>query len=567
MAHRKKIELFVEVDNERDFHSILKKNADKLICAEIYCEFSGPCTALDRLFTTIKLDWSDGTLILLKVLADAIEEFERFRNHSEPVYVFIHQNKITKLFRGVDAIKFGQVAKKELYYYKRHLAGVTEERRTYNLDEATPEEEEWHAMVRADLDREVATLEKERSFQRSLRKRRRAELMVPHLQHLNFVLFWPHAKHAHFDLYERWDMNNIIMVGREELQLDEYKAKDILYAGDAPINEASLHALLGGSALAICFRFLGSGTNFATLVRRILYEDIPPLDPAKPMSDQPIQKTAFDQYKSYSPTREEIWRQRREEKMRKKEEALEKRARRLSEMQRLARQAIEDEREARRFEKEQRKLDLLKSGNLAALEELKQQPDDEEVDITVPEALSDEDEESEDEAVEDENEYFPPAGLLVPGLYAPPNDVAKANGLAILFPNLVCECVEPEPEFLPPHVLVLLEIGKRYKAIAALTPHKASIIHMGIFKGTGPSDAEHIAYSVAQYDSLTHDDTVPILLAFMVSIKSDLPLLELMAWAPAHVSRDACAGERECARLFPVHYAHPREFEDFDDTA
>ncbi|KAI8419813.1 hypothetical protein MSG28_008454, partial [Choristoneura fumiferana] len=132
------------------------------------------------------------------------------------------------------------------------------------------------------------------------------------------------------------------MVGREELQLDEYKAKDILYAGDAPINEASLHALLGGSALAICFRFL---------------------DPAKPMSDQPIQKTAFDQYKSYSPTREEIWRQRREEKMRKKEEALEKRARRLSEMQRLARQAIEDEREARRFEKEQRKLDLLKSGS------------------------------------------------------------------------------------------------------------------------------------------------------------------------------------------------------------
>lgn len=57
---------------------------------------------------------------------------------------------------------------------------------------------------------------------------------------------------------------------------------------------------------------------FLALVRRILYEDIPPLDPAKPMSDQPVQKTAFDQYKSYSPSREEIWRQRREEKIRKK---------------------------------------------------------------------------------------------------------------------------------------------------------------------------------------------------------------------------------------------------------
>lgn len=46
------------------------------------------------------------------------------------------------------------------------------------------------------------------------------------------------------------------MVGREELQLDEDTARDILYGGDAPTNEAAMFALLSGPALAICFRAL-----------------------------------------------------------------------------------------------------------------------------------------------------------------------------------------------------------------------------------------------------------------------------------------------------------------------
>lgn len=48
--------------------------------------------------------------------------------------------------------------------------------------------------------------------------------------------------------------------------------------------------------------------------------------------------------------------------------------------------------------------------------------------------LSDEEEESSEG--EKDYEYFPPAGLLIPGFYAPPNDVAKTNGLAILFPTV-----------------------------------------------------------------------------------------------------------------------------------
>lgn len=52
------------------------------------------------------------------------------------------------------------------------------------------------------------------------------------------------------------------MVGREEVMLTKEKAEDILYDGDAPLNEASLHELLSGPALAICFRLLDTDKHF-----------------------------------------------------------------------------------------------------------------------------------------------------------------------------------------------------------------------------------------------------------------------------------------------------------------
>ncbi|XP_045452819.1 uncharacterized protein LOC123661931 [Melitaea cinxia] len=560
---KKKVELFLNINNEKEFEYILAHITDRLICADLYSSFAGPCTVLDHLFTRIKLDWGDGKIVLLRVCVDDIQSLKRFRYQSEPMFIFVVNQKITKVFRGVNNILFGEVAKKEIEYYKREQEGISVDRKVYDLDEASPEEREWQEKRALEKQEEEMVAKTLRDQRQAARKRHRAELMVPHLKHLNFVLYWPHAKHAHPELYERWDINNIIMIGREEIQLSKETAEDLLYNGDAPLNEASLHMLLSGPALAICFRLLDEDKHFVSLVRKILYEEKMPLDETRPLQEQLPPKTAFDFYNTFSPSKEDVLRQRREEKLRLKEEVLEKRARRLSEMQRLARQAIEDAIQTKRAQREQRKLELLKAGNLSALEKLRQEPEDDTVDIVVPEELSDEEEESSEG--ENDYEYFPPAGLLIPGFYAPPNDVAKTNGLAILFPTLVLEHVTPEPEFLPPHVAVMIDMTKRYKAIEAVTCYKKDIIHMGIFKGTNPNNATLVAHSIKQFErrKIFHN-LEDLTVAFMVSIKSDLALLELTQLSPVHVSRDSVAGEVECAKLFPVDYGdHCNEFEDF----
>ncbi|KAJ8718104.1 hypothetical protein PYW07_006034 [Mythimna separata] len=571
---KKKIELFVEIHNEKEFDNVIKNNLEQLICAEIYSYAFGSCTALDRLFTAMKMDWSDGKLICLKVPSDEIEALRRFRDYSEPVYMFILNAKVTKVFRGVDTVKFAEVTRKELDLFNqvqaRHIEdkfsqeqlGMAPHRPVYELDEPTPDEMDWMSTRALEKQQEAASLAARRSSRQAVRKRHRAELMVPFLADVNFVLFWPHCFHAHPELYERWDANNIVMVGRELVELSEEKIADIFYAGDAPLNEASLHKLKSGPALAICFRLLHTDVDFVPLVRRILYEELE----SKSVNDLKQLMTAFDRYKTYSLTREEIWRQREIDRKFKKSEEKRRRLRLLSETRRINRQAIIEAFEAKKKEKEQRKLELLKAGNLAALEQLNEEPDEELPEEVVPEEVI---EEEEEESVfeEDEDEYFPPAGLLIPGFYAPPNDIAKSNGLAVLFPKLVRERVTPQTEFLPRHVLVLLEISKRYKALEAIAPFKHAIIHIGIFKATTPYDCVHIAYSVKQFDTLDSSslNLDQLKLAFMLSVEVDVPLLHLMDLNPLHVSRDYGSGEEECAAMFAVDYGDEYDqFEDFE---
>ncbi|KAJ8717452.1 hypothetical protein PYW08_005851 [Mythimna loreyi] len=568
---KKKIELFVEIHNEKEFEIFLRNHLDELICAEIYSYAFGSCTALDRIFTTMKMDWSNGKLILLKVPSDEIEVLQRFRDHSEPVYMFILNAKVTKVFRGVDTVKFAEVTRKELDLFNQAQAGHVEDsegqermvppRAVYELDEPTPDEKDWMTTRALEKQQEAASLVSRRSSRQAIRKRHRAELMVPFLTDVNFVLFWPHCFHAHPELYERWDANNIVMVGRELVELTEEKIADIFYAGDAPLNEASIHKLMSGPALAICFKLLDEDVDFVPLVRRILYEEIESMS----VNDLKQLMTAFDRYKTYSPTREEIWQQRQADRKFKKSEEKRRRMRLLSETRRINRQAVVEAFEAKKKAREQRKLDLLKAGNLAALDQMNEEPEEELPEEVAPEVATEEEEECLFE--EDEDEYFPPPGLLIPGFYAPPNDIAKSNGLAVLFPKLVRERVTPQTEFLPRHVLVLLEISKRYKALEAIAPFKHAIIHMGIFEATTPYDCVHIAYSVKQFDTLdiTSLNSDQLKLAFMLSVEVDVPLLHLMDLNPLHVSRDCASGEEECAAMFSVDYGDEYDqFEDFE---
>ncbi|CAH2042670.1 unnamed protein product, partial [Iphiclides podalirius] len=65
--------------------------------------------------------------------------------------------------------------------------------------------QEWSKARQAETEGALLNALEKKNARQAARKRHRAELMVPSLQHLNFVLYWPHSTHAHPELYEKWD--------------------------------------------------------------------------------------------------------------------------------------------------------------------------------------------------------------------------------------------------------------------------------------------------------------------------------------------------------------------------
>ncbi|PZC73060.1 hypothetical protein B5X24_HaOG210124 [Helicoverpa armigera] len=512
MARKQAVSIQETVETNEDFEAYLAAHKDQLICMEVYSDFCGPCLATGNAVRKGKLEIGQDRIAMVKCCADNIDALARFKHHSEPAFLFL-------------------VAK---------------------MQENLKIEEEY---------RDAA--ERLRVLTLAARKKRVNERLSQNIKRLNFIMFWPHCHQAHYDLYEKWDMINITVAAKDTFQLDERGAREALYMSDDVSPE----------------------------------KQVPPVP-------------AYERYASISKTAREVRRDRYNAKLQKLKEEKEDAERLQAEQERLAREAQE---EAARVEKqrlEEERMARIAAGLPADPEPPPPPPPPEptegepaegaeavegeatesgeggeekpetvetasEVATTItdltpgeggPEdAMLDEDvgekEEEFNSDIEVEGEdYIPPGGLFVPGLYTPANELAKANGLAFFYPKQVADLAEViETEYLPPHVLVIFPIDKRYDVQEVVNLYSSEILNMGIFVGEDPYSAEHVAYSIKQYDKMERPRRYFDRLALMVSRKRSLPLLQLAGLNPVYISSDVISGERECLAMFPVGYGDDHE--------
>ncbi|CAK1553088.1 unnamed protein product [Leptosia nina] len=575
MARKGQVSIQDTVETNEDFEAYLTSHFNQLICMEVYSEFCGFCLATGNAIRKGKLELGQDRIAMVKALADNIEALSRFKDKSEPVFLFIVKGKLTRAMFGANGIELCRIIDEELGLMQREIAtGV--ERRKQDIQELLPEEA---AKIKADLKLEEdarENTERLRVLTLAARKRRVNDRLASHIRRLNFIMFWPHCHQAHYDLYEKWDMINIQVAAKETFHVTEEGAKEALYMSDVAPNEACLHALMSGETLVVVFKMFDTDNrdfvigNFKTksislyaleLLRHALYEEIP-----IPKEDVPPEKQippipAYERYASISKTAREVRRERYEALMQKLRDEKEERERLAAEQARLAREAEE---ERQRLEKQ--RLRGGKNGQDSSWADPEPEETGEEVEGEETEKVEDEAEVGEEGlVVEDEEEfhsdvsvdgedYIPPGGLFVPGLYSPPNDLAKANALAYFYPKIVSEQAPIESEHLPPHVLVMFAIDKRQDVKEVMEQFPDEIINYGIFVGDDPFSAEHLAYTVKQYDKMTRLRKHKDRLAVMVSRKRSLPLLQLAGLNPCYISSDVSSGERECLSMFPVGY-------------
>lgn len=66
----------------------------------------------------------------------------------------------------------------------------------------------------------------------------------------------------------------------------------------------------------------------------------------------------------------------------------------------------------------------------------KQKAEGEETVVAEEQEKVEEEEEFHSDIEVEGEDYIPPGGMFVPGLYSPPNELAKANGLAFFYPKV-----------------------------------------------------------------------------------------------------------------------------------
>ncbi|CAH2098683.1 unnamed protein product [Euphydryas editha] len=574
MARKGQVSIQETVETNEEFEEVLSANYDKLICMEVYSDFCGHCLATANAIRKGKLEIGQDRITMVKALADKIDALSRFKNKSEPTFLFISKGKLIRAMFGANGLELCRIIEEEMGQLQREIdTGI--ERPKQEINELLPEEA---AKIKEDLKVEEEMREsaqKLRVLTLASRKKRVCERLSRYVKGLNFILYWPHCHKAHLDLYEKWDLINVQVAAKETMQMTEEGIKEALYMSDVDPNEACIHALMNGEALIVLFKmFDNDDRNFVKLMRHTLYEEIP-----VPKEDVPPEKQlppipAYERYATISKTAREVRRERYEAKMQKLREEREERERLAAEQARLAREAEEERQRIEKQRQEEERMARIQAGLPADPEPEtgEEAVEGEETEKAETEA-TEEQEQIEEEQVEAEEEfhsdvsiegeeYIPPGGLFVPGLYSPPNELAKANGLAYFYPKVVEQITPIESEYLPPHVLVMFSIDKRHEVKEVMEQFPGEILNYGIFVGDDPNTAEHLAYTIKQYDKITRIRKHKDRLAVMVSRKRSLPLLQLAGLNPCYISHDVVSGERDCLTLFPVGYGDDYEDEE-----
>lgn len=93
-----------------------------------------------------------------------------------------------------------------------------------------------------------------------------------------------------------------------------------------------------------------------------------------------------------------------------------------------------------------------------------------------------------------------PTMIALPGIYTPSNDKSKTTALKMMFSNLTYKYDLPEPEVIPPHLLIAFEVFKRTEVLALAAEYPDETMKLGFFTTHDPETAQLIAKSPDEFN-------------------------------------------------------------------
>ncbi|XP_015836128.1 fibrous sheath CABYR-binding protein-like [Tribolium castaneum] len=243
------IQLQTEVNNDEDWEKLLQR--DGLIVVDVYSEWCGPCSGMTATLKKLKLEIGGDVLQLAIAKADKITALERFRNKSEPTWMFIINGKMVNFMFGANAPKLTRLITEELR--KENEARQGRRDRVQNeISDITEEERERLDVV--ERQRRAAKEKEEAKAAKELFERRTAEChkILETLQHMGIILIFPHAKTSYQEAFgDLLGEAGLTISQTEKVDLTEQILDELFYFGEMPFPEEALEELLNNTCMIL----------------------------------------------------------------------------------------------------------------------------------------------------------------------------------------------------------------------------------------------------------------------------------------------------------------------------
>ncbi|GAB0090126.1 uncharacterized protein DMENIID0001_048150 [Sergentomyia squamirostris] len=132
-------QLQAEINTDDELDKFLER--DGLLVLDVFTDWCGPCLGMVGSLKKIKLELGGDDLHLAICKVDDIEIMQRFRNRSEPTWLFASSGKVVNLMFGANVPKLIKMITEELNIEKSFRFGEVE-RTFYEFTELTPAEME-----------------------------------------------------------------------------------------------------------------------------------------------------------------------------------------------------------------------------------------------------------------------------------------------------------------------------------------------------------------------------------------------------------------------------------------
>ncbi|CAG9862739.1 unnamed protein product [Phyllotreta striolata] len=268
----KGLQLHVQSDEEWD---ALLLN-DGVIVVDIYSEWCGPCVGMAPTLRKLKSEFGGDLLVLAVAKSDNIKALKRFRNKSEPTWLFISKGQMMNLMFGANALEITGAVFEEVNRERQARENFTA--RTEGMPISKLHPIEMHRYDEVQKQMKLAKEKEEAKKMKCFRDRKVNECKnVLKNVSMGVMLVFPCAKEKYKSLIkEALKENDCVIADEECVRMDVDLLEEMFYfyeEEEPPFDEASLNSLLNAKCILLAIRSLQvvDSSVWEELMARIIY--------------------------------------------------------------------------------------------------------------------------------------------------------------------------------------------------------------------------------------------------------------------------------------------------------